>query len=175
MIKQFKIITGLGMSAVLLAGCMSVSPDKAGDQASSGQIGEVVVGSGVGDEKGFYLGSDFSVSAPSNQKYYFDLDKSGVHKEYMASIEAQAKYLVAHPNAQVRLEGNTDEQGSREYNIALGERRSDSIAKALELLGVPAKQIVVVSYGEEHPEALGHDDMAYRMNRRAELIFENKG
>jgi peptidoglycan-associated lipoprotein len=71
----------------------------------------------------------------------------------------------------VTLEGNTDERGSREYNIGLGDRRAESVKRALELQGVAAQQITVVSYGEEKPAAEGHDEAAWRLNRRVEIVY----
>ncbi len=87
-------------------------------------------------------------------------------------LNAYAAYLENHPNARIRLEGNTDARGTREYNIALGERRADSVADTLKLDGVPANQISVISYGKEKPVALGNSESAYSKNRRVNLILE---
>ena len=95
-----------------------------------------------------------------------------VHNPDRDSIDAQAQYLLSHPNARILLEGNTDSRGSREYNIALGERRSISIGEALKLDGVGEEQIRLVSYGEEKPVALGTAENSYRLNRRVNLIYE---
>src|SRR3546814_8095318 len=87
--------------------------------------------------------------------------------------DAYAKYLAANPVAKVRIEGHTDERGSREYNIALGERRANTVKDALVTAGVPAAQIAVISYGEERPAAEGHDESAWSQNRRAQIIRQS--
>ena len=82
--------------------------------------------------------------------------------------------MVAHPDAKVRLEGNTDERGSREYNVALGWRRAKAVASLMAQQGVAPSQIVMVSYGEEQPVAFGHDKQSYSLNRRVNLVYEAK-
>jgi peptidoglycan-associated lipoprotein len=116
-------------------------------------------------------------SAPSevtNEVYYFGFDQDVVAPEDIKKIKAQAIYLVAHPDAKIRLEGNTDQRGSREYNIALGWRRAKTVSKLLQLQGVAPSQIDMVSYGEEKPVALGHDEGSYRLNRRVNLEYQVK-
>lgn len=102
---------------------------------------------------------------------YFDYDKSDLKPEYNSVIAAHAKYLTSNPSLKVRLEGNTDERGSREYNIGLGERRAQAVRRALMLQGVSENQITTLSYGEERPAADGHDEAAYAKNRRAEISY----
>ena len=87
----------------------------------------------------------------SKRSVYFDFDKDAVKDEYKPLVEAHAKYLQANGNARVTLQGNADERGSREYNIALGQRRADAVKKAMNVLGVGDKQIETVSFGEEKP------------------------
>ena len=89
-------------------------------------------------------------------------------------IEAHAQYLSTHPSATVVLEGNTDERGGREYNLALGQKRSDSVENRLQLLGVPADRMESVSFGKERPRALGHDEQSYQQNRRVDIIYRTK-
>jgi len=88
-------------------------------------------------------------------------------------LEAHARFLASNPNAQVRLEGHTDERGSREYNIGLGERRAQSVRRVLMLQGATAAQVSTVSYGEERPApgATGSDEESWRLNRRVELVY----
>jgi len=86
-------------------------------------------------------------------------------------VAAHAKYLAGHPGTRVRLEGHTDERGSREYNIGLGERRAQSVRRALLLQGAADAQISTVSYGEERPAAPGHDEAAWAKNRRVEIVY----
>jgi len=102
---------------------------------------------------------------------YFDFDSSEIKGEGTDIVAAHAKYLASHPNARVRLEGHTDERGSREYNIGLGERRAQSVRRAMLLQGASDGQITTVSYGEERPAAAGHDETAWAKNRRVEFVY----
>jgi peptidoglycan-associated lipoprotein len=107
----------------------------------------------------------------SSRVIYFDFDSSQVRDEFRPVLEAHAKYLIAHPDARVILEGHTDERGSREYNLALGERRAQAVRQVLQVLGVSPQQLQVVSYGKEKPAALGHNEEAWRLNRRVEIVY----
>lgn len=102
---------------------------------------------------------------------YFDLDSSEIREEDRSIVEAHATYLAEHPQARLRLEGHADERGSREYNIALGERRANAVYQLMGLFGVDDQQLTSVSYGEERPAALGHDESAWQRNRRVELEY----
>lgn len=102
---------------------------------------------------------------------YFDFDSSEVNPEDREVILAHANYLAAHPNAKVILEGHADERGTREYNMALGERRAKAVRQLMLLQGPSADQIDFVSFGEERPVALGHDEDAWRLNRRVEILY----
>jgi peptidoglycan-associated lipoprotein len=108
-----------------------------------------------------------------NRTIYFDFDSSEIKPEYNAVIAAHARYLAANTSIRVRLEGNTDERGSREYNIGLGERRAQAVRQALMLQGVPDAQITTVSYGEERPAVTGHNDAAWAKNRRVDIVYLN--
>jgi peptidoglycan-associated lipoprotein len=109
----------------------------------------------------------------ADQKYYFDYNQSTVHDSDMPSIRLQAQYLVSHPTASVLIAGNTDIRGSREYNIALGQRRADALASILKLQGVSASQIRTISYGAEKPVATGDDEADYAQNRRDDMIYQS--
>ena len=102
---------------------------------------------------------------------YFEYDKSEIQEQYRKIVEAHATYLSGHPNVTVTLEGHADERGSREYNLALGERRAVAVQRQLTLLGVQPSQIRTVSYGEERPIATGHDESAWSKNRRVEIVY----
>jgi len=102
---------------------------------------------------------------------YFDFDSSEIKGEGTDIVAAHAKYLTANPNTRVRLEGHTDERGSREYNIGLGERRAQAVRRALLLQGAADAQISTVSYGEERPAVPGHDEAAWAKNRRVEFVY----
>jgi peptidoglycan-associated lipoprotein len=109
----------------------------------------------------------------SKRNIYFDFDSDAVKAEFRPLIEAHAKYLLAHADAKVALQGNADERGTREYNLALGQRRSVSVKKSLNLLGVQDKQIETVSYGEEKATAGCTNDACYKLNRRVDIAYEN--
>lgn len=102
---------------------------------------------------------------------YFAYDSSEVRPEFRPAIEAHARYLAANPNTIVTLEGHADERGSREYNLALGENRANSVKRQLSLLGASAGQIRTVSYGEERPAVDGHDESAWSQNRRVVIVY----
>lgn len=111
-------------------------------------------------------------NSPLHQRVvYFDFDKSEIKSEGKPILEAHAKYLSGHPDVHVVLEGNTDERGTREYNMALGERRAKAVYQFMTLLGVSPSQLKVISYGEERPAVLGHDESAWSKNRRVELDY----
>ncbi len=102
---------------------------------------------------------------------YFDFDSSEIKGAGTDIVAAHAKYLAAHSGTRVRLEGHTDERGSREYNIGLGERRAQAVRRALLLQGAIDAQISTVSYGEERPAVSGHDEAAWSKNRRVEIVY----
>jgi len=107
----------------------------------------------------------------SNRIIYFNFDSSSVSSEYRSVIAQHAEFLAINPELNVILEGHADERGSREYNIALGEQRAKAIARMMKLQGVSQSQIRTLSYGEEKPDALGHDEESWRLNRRVELAY----
>lgn len=102
---------------------------------------------------------------------YFDYDRAEIRPEYVPIVAAHAKFLNGGSARTVRLEGHSDERGSREYNIGLGERRAQTVRRALMLQGVTEAQITTVSYGEERPAVQGGDESAYSKNRRVELVY----
>jgi peptidoglycan-associated lipoprotein len=107
----------------------------------------------------------------SKRSIYYDFDAYNIRDEFQTVVEAHGKFLLENKDFKVRVEGNCDERGSREYNLALGQRRADSVKRALTLLGVPAKQIETVSFGSEKPKAAGHDDEAWAENRRSDIVY----
>jgi peptidoglycan-associated lipoprotein len=115
------------------------------------------------------LGADGGISG--RKVIYFDFDKSEIKPEFADIITANAQNLIAHPNLKLKLEGNTDERGTREYNIGLGERRAQAVRRALMLQGVPENQVTTVSFGAERPAAEGDDETAWAQNRRVELVY----
>jgi peptidoglycan-associated lipoprotein len=107
----------------------------------------------------------------SKRSVYYDFDMYSIRDEFQPVVEAHAKFLREHKELRVRVEGNCDERGSREYNLALGQRRADAIKRALTLLGVPAKQIETVSFGAEKPKAPGSSEEAWAENRRSDIVY----
>jgi peptidoglycan-associated lipoprotein len=107
----------------------------------------------------------------SKRSVYYSYDKYDVTPEYRPLVDAHAKYLREHPGATVTVQGNCDERGSREYNIALGQRRAENVVKLMRLLGVPERQIEAISLGEEKPQAIGHDEVAWAKNRRSDIVY----
>jgi len=102
---------------------------------------------------------------------YFEYDSSEIRSEYRSAIEAHSAYLSQNADTTITLEGHADERGSREYNLALGERRAQSIKQQMLLLGASSSQIRLVSYGEERPEVDGHDEASWQQNRRVEILY----
>lgn len=115
-------------------------------------------------------------SSPIYQKrsVYFDFDVFTIKPQFNAVVEQHAAYLKAHPELQVRLEGNADERGGREYNLSLGQKRSESVKRALTTLGAGAGQQEAVSFGEEKPKATGHDESSWAENRRVDIVYSPK-
>lgn len=107
----------------------------------------------------------------STRSVFFPFDVDAVQSSDLETIQAHGAYLADHPEITVRVEGHADERGSSEYNLALGQRRANNTRKALVLAGARASQIETVSYGEEKPKALGHDEAAWAQNRRADIVY----
>ena len=110
----------------------------------------------------------------SRRSVYFDFDSNLVKDEFRPLVTAHARYLQQNPGARMRIEGNADERGSREYNIALGQRRSEAVKQMMQLLGARPDQIESVSFGEEKPRATGHDEKSWAENRRADIVYQGE-
>lgn len=135
-------------------------PETTGPTEPSGPVsGAIVPGSQA----------DF-VATVSSDRIFFDLDQSEVDAPDRATLQSQATWLARYPNVRVTIEGHCDERGTREYNLALGERRANATKNALAALGVSAARINTVSYGKERPDATGSDEGAYARNRRAVTV-----
>jgi len=122
------------------------------------------------------LGSEFSDPANplSNQTILFKHDSSQIGQAFVSIVAAHAQYLLSHPQQRVMLEGHTDEQGSREYNIALGEQRAKSVYRMMKVQGVSSQQLEVVSLGEEKPASEGMGESFWTLNRRVEIVYQVK-
>jgi peptidoglycan-associated lipoprotein len=168
MLQKNKILAGAAVAAfaLVLAGCSSGGETKtdAGAAPATNQA-PMTTAPYAGNDNTGKQGPDLTAHS-----VYFDFDKSDIKPDSLSVVASWASYLSANPTAKVRLEGNTDERGTREYNIGLGERRANAVAQALEAKGVSASQLTTVSYGKERPVALGHDEASWGQNRRVDLV-----
>jgi len=110
-------------------------------------------------------------AVPGKRSIYYEYDKSEINPEGQKLIEAHADYLRTHPEVKVVVEGNADERGSAEYNVALGQRRADNVSKIMSLLGVSQERIETVSFGKEKPKAAGHTETSWSENRRSDIVY----
>ena len=108
----------------------------------------------------------------AKRSVYFDFDSYAVKDDYQSLLQAHAQYLKTHPERHVLIQGNTDERGTSEYNLALGQKRAEAVRRALSLMGVPDSQMEAVSLGKEKPVATGHDEASWAQNRRADLVYQ---
>jgi peptidoglycan-associated lipoprotein len=158
-------------SVFLLAACSSVDlndkkapiEDRTNTSTSNRDVSTVTTGSAdaLNDPKGVL----------AKRSIYFDLDSYIVKDEFKPVIEAHARYLSANKSRKIVIQGNTDERGGREYNLALGQKRAEAVRRSLALLGVTDAQMEAVSFGKEKPKALGSDEEAWAENRRADIVY----
>lgn len=181
------------LAAALLTGCPAQPPkddaslvdgptnNQSGGSADSVQTGRMDGADGTqstafsaGDEPYRKDAINDASSPLSQQVIYFDFNASTIKSEYRDLITWHGRYLASNPDMKVRLEGHTDERGSREYNIALGDRRAQAVSRILMFQGASKKQVEVISYGEEKPVELEHTEAAWNKNRRVQLVYEAK-
>jgi len=180
-----RVLALLVAAAMLtLAGCGSKPvkppPPAAPAESNAGALSEGANGANAANAGGGALGSQEETAGPqagllATRVIYFDFDSAVIQGAGVDVLAAHAKYLAANPQARVRLEGNTDERGSREYNIGLGDRRAQAVRRGMLLQGVAEGQITTVSYGEERPADPGHDEAAWAKNRRVEIVYLTPG
>jgi peptidoglycan-associated lipoprotein len=173
-LQLLSTICGVVAISVVLTGCPKkpqTLPDSGATPTDQGANTNTGSGSDVS-------GSDLSADQRAIEALkqtgmivYFDYDRAEIKPEYVQVVAAHAKFLNGNAARKVRLEGHSDERGSREYNIGLGERRAQAVRRALMLQGVTDPQITTVSYGEERPSVAGSDETAYSRNRRVELVY----
>ena len=162
-------------ACLMLAGCPSTPPVEPVDSGPAvDDTGSTTMptddeaagrGTEFDDEQG--AGSDLR----NERIIYFDFDQSNIQQEFHEVLAAHARYLSDNPGVRVRLEGHADERGSREYNIGLGERRSQAVRRVFLIHGVGSNQMITVSFGEERPAALGSDEESWAKNRRVEIVY----
>ena len=176
-------------AAVVLAGC-STTPttesgapvdDKSGASSARPSTGASTSGAGTGGVAGSNQGGGIggagasALRDPNNilskRSVYFDFDSFSVKDEFKPLVEAHARYLQQNRTARMTVQGNTDERGSREYNIALGQKRAEAAKRMMTLLGAQEQQVETVSFGKEKPKAGGHDETSWSENRRSDIVY----
>ena len=158
--KKAILMVPLTLLALGLSSC-------GGDEAVKPAVDDQTGAQTTGTDTGAVAGADLL----SERRVHFEFDSSTIDSEYAAIVEAHAKHLSSNTSLNVTLEGHADERGTREYNLALGERRAQAVARMMKALGVSGSRIKLVSYGEEKPVALEHNESAWRQNRRVEIIY----
>lgn len=181
---KFQHLTLSLIAAGLLAACSSAPNQNQGaavEERSSGATSSGVDGNRVttvnandGANGSAYPELRDPKNVLSKRSVLFDYDSYVVKDQYRPLIEAHAKFLVAHPKVKMLIQGNTDERGSREYNLALGQKRSDAIKKALGLLGVAESQLESVSLGEEKPSCTDASESCWSANRRGDMLYSGE-
>ncbi len=151
-------------AAALLAACES-APSDTGAKGGAGQTSPAVASTGI------VKGSKEDFVANVGDRVFFDFDKSSLRADAKATLDKQAAWLKAYPNYSLTVEGHADERGTREYNLALGEKRANSVAEYLKAAGVAAARVKTVSYGKERPVALGSNEAAWSQNRRGVTVL----
>jgi peptidoglycan-associated lipoprotein len=169
--KTIGTIVAVLSAVVLLTGCPSRPVDE--QEPDAALEDSVAPSAEVQPGRGGYTAAD--LNDPSSPLYhrvvYFDYDSSDIQSQFIEILRAHASYLSANAGALVTLQGHTDERGTREYNLALGDHRADTVRRFLLAEGVPASQIRTMSYGEELPADPGHNESAWALNRRVELVY----
>ena len=164
----------------LLAACASEKPKEVVNEPAATPAAEAAPATATADTAQTTTAAAAAAAAaaeaaiPEVRSVYFPFDVDAVQAADRAAIQAHGAYLGKNNNAKVRVEGNADERGSSEYNLALGQRRANNVKKLLILSGAKASQIETVSYGEEKPRATGHDEASWSQNRRADIVYTTK-
>jgi peptidoglycan-associated lipoprotein len=172
-----KILALMLTSALLVAACSSpvkLDEKPAVEDRTGSTTGQGADPRSVGTVNATRSGMD-PLNDPqgvlAKRSIYFDLDSYTVKDEFKPVLEAHARYLNANKSRQIVIQGNTDERGGREYNLALGQKRAEAVRRAMTLLGVQESQMEAVSFGKEKPKALGSDEAAWAENRRADIAY----
>lgn len=160
--------------AILLTACGSTPPDEGAPVVNRGTDGSTISTVRADDVHATGLPRELTdtKSVLAKRSVYFDLDKYDIKDEYKDLVAAHAKFLSNNRQFKVLLQGNTDERGSREYNLSLGQKRSDAVKRNLILLGAKEEQVESVSLGKEKPKNDGHDEAAWAENRRADILYK---
>jgi peptidoglycan-associated lipoprotein len=146
----------------------------AGGATTSGTTTAGVTGSATAGAAGANAHKDPNSILSQKRSVYFDYDQFAIKDEYKGSIDAHAKYLQGTRTLRITLQGHTDERGTREYNIALGQKRADAVKKLMQVLGATEVQIETVSFGKEKPRREGHDEASWTENRRVDIVYSGE-
>ncbi len=172
-----KVLIGLGL-AILLSACASKDGGKDVKVTDTATPPATNTPSTTGVPNTSISGKADPLKDPNNilskRIIYFEYNQDTVKNEFTELIQAHAKYLNDNRGRKIRLEGHADERGSREYNMALGQRRGDAVRRATTILGVGNDRIEVVSFGEDKPRSTGHDEAAWAQNRRVEIVYDGE-
>jgi peptidoglycan-associated lipoprotein len=173
---QRTLVVLLVAAALAVGGCASKKPKPSAAASTGQESGADQNGAAGANAASAGANADDEAAGPqggllATRLVYFDFDSSEITGTGTDVVAAHAKYLASHPSTRVRLEGHTDERGSREYNIGLGERRAQAVRRSLLLQGATDAQISTVSYGAERPAVSGHDEAAWAKNRRVEIVY----
>ena len=160
--------------AALVAGCSSTPDATDANAPVEGRNGVATVNAGNMDGRNLPAVLTDPKSILSKRSIYFDYDRFDIKPEYKDLVAAHAQFLTGHRQFRILIQGNTDDRGSREYNLALGQKRADAVKKQLVLLGVREDQVEAVSLGEEKPKNVGHDEAAYAENRRSDILYNGE-
>ncbi len=174
-VKKTSLIAACLTALIVVAGCSSQEPKPQPQQAPAAVEEKSQPSGAVTTPMAQPVVTVNPLTDPNNilskRSVYYDFDSSLVSDEYKPLVTAHAQYLVANRDAKITIQGNCDERGSREYNVALGQRRADGVKQMLLLLGVAENQIDTVSFGEEKPRATGHDEASWSQNRRSDVVY----
>jgi len=154
----------------LLAGCATQSSQES-SSAPAPAPSAMSTAPGARSAPGTSVTGVSGKSMPQAHSVYYDYDRSEIKSEDVKLIEAHAQYLREHTDLKVKVEGNADERGSAEYNLALGQRRADAVQKRMTILGIPSDRIETVSFGKEKPKVRGHDESSWSENRRSDIVY----
>ena len=175
--SHVRIAVSLFVVALLAACASEQKRDEAAPGAAPGASAPGAAPSGGPAARGAQSGSvsGNTLNDPKSMLFkrsvFYEFDQANVKTDYRSVVEAHARYLRDNPRANITIEGNCDERGSREYNLALGQRRADGVKSMMTVLGVPERQIETVSFGEEKPKAGGHEEDAWSQNRRSDIVY----
>ena len=171
--NQLKVVLFV-FAALLLTACNKKTKDVDTSNTGTTQTTPVDQGTPVATD-GVFTAADLDSNACLMKRVvYFDFDQDTLKPEYQAIVACHSKYLRDRPSSQMTLEGNADERGTREYNLALGERRGNAVLSAFVANSAPSSRITVVSYGEERPLCLDSDESCWSKNRRVEIVYTVK-